>query len=144
MSASDLSCGELRTAIHTMGLPRWLSDKQSTCTRRSCRRCGFDRWVGKILWRRKWPPTQHSCLENLTDRRAFDGLQCITLQRGQQDQSDGAHILCPCACCSPATRSLGILTQQRTGRVQRAHLECQVFGLGSDTQCFCSHSVGKE
>ena len=23
----------------------------------TCRRCGFDPWVGKILWRGKWQPT---------------------------------------------------------------------------------------
>ena len=28
---------------------------------------GFDPWVGKILWRRKWQPLQHSCLENPMD-----------------------------------------------------------------------------
>ena len=22
-----------------------------------CRRCGFNPWIGKILWRRKWQPT---------------------------------------------------------------------------------------
>ena len=26
-------------------------------TSRRCKRCGFDPWVGKILWRRKWQPT---------------------------------------------------------------------------------------
>ena len=35
-------------------LPSWLSSKEST---RQCRRCEFDPWVGKILWRRKWQPT---------------------------------------------------------------------------------------
>ena len=35
-------------------LPRGLSGKESTC---QCRRHGFDPWVGKILWRRKWQPT---------------------------------------------------------------------------------------
>ena len=35
-------------------LPWWLSGKESTC---QYRRHGFDPWVGKILWRRKWPPT---------------------------------------------------------------------------------------
>ena len=24
---------------------------------RRCKRCGFDPWAGKILWRRKWQPT---------------------------------------------------------------------------------------
>ena len=40
-------CASLRRAIR-------LSDKVSAC---QCRRCGFDPWVGKILWRRKWQPT---------------------------------------------------------------------------------------
>ena len=37
-----------------MGLPLWLSGKESAC---QCRRPGFDHWVGKIPWRRKWQPT---------------------------------------------------------------------------------------
>ena len=32
----------------------WLSSEESTC---QCRRHGFDPWVGKIPWRRKWQPT---------------------------------------------------------------------------------------
>ena len=39
------------------GLPRWLCGKESACQCRSHRRCGFDPWVGKIPWRRKWQPT---------------------------------------------------------------------------------------
>ena len=35
-------------------LPRWLSGKESTC---QCSRLGFDLWVRKISWRRKWLPT---------------------------------------------------------------------------------------
>ena len=35
-------------------LPRWLSGKESPC---QCRRCQFNLWVTKILWRRKWQPT---------------------------------------------------------------------------------------
>ena len=35
-------------------LLRGLSGKESAC---QCRRHGFDPWVGKILWRRKWQPT---------------------------------------------------------------------------------------
>ena len=36
------------------GLPWWLSGKESAC---QCRRFGFDSWVRKIPWRRKWQPT---------------------------------------------------------------------------------------
>ena len=46
-------------------LPRWHSGKDSAC---QCRRLEFDLWVGKIPWRRKWQPLQHSCLENSVDR----------------------------------------------------------------------------
>ena len=38
-------------------LPRWLSDKESTCQYRKHRRPGFDPWVGRNPWRRKWQPT---------------------------------------------------------------------------------------
>ena len=33
--------------------------------------CGFDLWVGKIPRRRKWQPTQYSCLEKPMDRGAW-------------------------------------------------------------------------
>ena len=41
-------------AVTILGLPRWLSGKESAC---QCRRLGFNPWVGKIPWRRKWQPT---------------------------------------------------------------------------------------
>ena len=36
-----------------IGLPRWLSGKESSC---QCRRHGFHLWVRKIPWRRKMAP----------------------------------------------------------------------------------------
>ena len=36
------------------GLPRWLSGEESTCQCKSHRRHGFDHWIKKISWRRKW------------------------------------------------------------------------------------------
>ena len=33
------------------------SGKELACQCRKCKRSRFDRWVGKILWRRKWQPT---------------------------------------------------------------------------------------
>ena len=53
-------CGVRRTATekikqkNQLGLPRWLSGKQSAC---QCRRRRFNPWVQKIPWRRKWQPT---------------------------------------------------------------------------------------
>jgi len=39
-----------------LGLPRRLSGKVFTCQCRRCRKWGFDPWIGKIPWRRKWQP----------------------------------------------------------------------------------------
>jgi len=39
------------------GLPRWLGAKEPACQCRRHQRCGFDPWVRKILWSRKWQPT---------------------------------------------------------------------------------------
>ena len=36
-----------------LGLPCWLSGKEPTCR---CGRHGFNPWVRKIPWRRKWQP----------------------------------------------------------------------------------------
>ena len=35
-----------------------------------CQRCGFDSWVRKMPWRRKWQPTPVFLPENSTDRGA--------------------------------------------------------------------------
>ena len=40
-----------------LGMPRWLSGKESACQYRRHRRLKFDSWVGKIPWRRKRQPT---------------------------------------------------------------------------------------
>ena len=50
--------------IDCMGLPWQLSGKESAC---QSRRPGFDPWVRKIPWRRKWQPTPVSCLGNPID-----------------------------------------------------------------------------
>ena len=58
---------------HWYWLPRWYISKESTCQCRRHNRSGFDPWVGKVPWRRKWQSTlvflpgefwQYSCLEN--------------------------------------------------------------------------------
>ena len=40
--------------VQEYGLSKWLNGKESAC---QGRRCGFDPWVGKIPWGRKWQPT---------------------------------------------------------------------------------------
>ena len=49
-------------------LPWWLNVKESPC---QCRRCWFDPWVGKIPWRRKWPPTPVSFREKSCGQKSL-------------------------------------------------------------------------
>ena len=52
-SSSRLLCPPLSPGA-CLGLPRWLNVKEPAC---QCRRSGFNSWVGKIPWRRRWTPT---------------------------------------------------------------------------------------
>ena len=40
-----------------IGFPRWHGGKESACQYRIYKRCGFDPWVRKIPWSRKWQRT---------------------------------------------------------------------------------------
>ena len=40
--------------ISTKNAVLWPRGKEPAC---QCRRHGFDPWIGKISWRRKWQPT---------------------------------------------------------------------------------------
>ena len=50
----QLSDSLINICPFTLGLPWWLSGKESAC---QCRRCGFNPSVAKIHWRRKWQHT---------------------------------------------------------------------------------------
>ena len=43
--------------IHPKGFPDSLVVKDLPASAGDVKRCGFDPWVGKIPWRRKWQPT---------------------------------------------------------------------------------------
>ena len=47
---------ENHCSVLVLGLPWWLSGKESTCQCRGRWRRGFNPWVGKIPWSRKWQP----------------------------------------------------------------------------------------
>ena len=53
-----------------LGLPRWLSGKESIC---QCRRPDFDPWVKKIPWRREWQPTPVSLFGKSRGQRRLEG-----------------------------------------------------------------------
>ena len=50
------------------GLPRWFTGKEFAC---QCRRCGFDPWIRKIPWKKKWQSTPVLLPGNPMDRGAW-------------------------------------------------------------------------
>ena len=54
-----------------VGSPGGCNVKEPACQCRRHKRCRFNPWVGKILWKRAWHPLQYSCLENPMDRGAW-------------------------------------------------------------------------
>ena len=43
--------------LESVGFPSGASGKEPACQCRRCKRCGFDPWVRKVSWKRKWQPT---------------------------------------------------------------------------------------
>ena len=56
-----------------MGFPRLCSAKESTCQCRRCKRHGFDPWIGKIPWSRKWHLTPVSLPGKFYGQRSLLG-----------------------------------------------------------------------
>ena len=81
-----------------MGLPRWLSGKESACQNR---RLGFDPCVRKIPWKRKWQPTPVFLLgkiprteePGMLELQRFKGLQRFKkfLKRRTQEELESGH-----------------------------------------------------
>ena len=70
--------------IENVGFPGGASGKEPAYQNKRQRRRGFNPWIGKIPWSRKWQPLQYSCLGNPMDSGAW-GVQSMGLQRVRHD-----------------------------------------------------------
>ena len=59
--------------MHINRVLSWLSGKESACQCERNKRHGFNPWVGKIPWRRKWQPTPIFLLGNFQGQRNLAG-----------------------------------------------------------------------
>ena len=67
-------------------LPRKLSGRESAC---QCRRHGFNPWVRKRPWRRKWQPTAVFSLRSPIERGVW---WVAVLRIAESDATERAHI----------------------------------------------------
>ena len=73
------------------GFPGGTSGKEPACQYRKHKRRGFDSWVGKIPWRRKWQPTPVFLPGEAPWTEEPGGLQSMGLQRVRHDWIDLVH-----------------------------------------------------
>jgi len=63
----DMNLSKLREIV---GFPGGTSGKEPAC---QCRRCGFNPWVRKIPWGRKWQPTRILLPDKFHGWRSLEG-----------------------------------------------------------------------
>ena len=63
-------CHQLSPGLRTW-CAEWSSDKEASCRR--CRRHGFDPWVRKISWNKKWQPPPVSLPEKFHQQKRLAG-----------------------------------------------------------------------
>ena len=71
------------------GFPGGASGKEPTCQCRRCKRCGFDRWLGKIPWRSIWHPTPVFLPGESHGRRSLAG--CSPLGCKESDTTEATQ-----------------------------------------------------
>ena len=71
----------------TVGLPRWPSGKEPAFQCRRHKRLGFDPWVGKIPWSKKWQCTLVLLFGKLPGQKSLAGYR----QRGRKESDMTEH-----------------------------------------------------
>ena len=74
------------------GLPRWHSDKESACQCRRHKRRGFNPWVGKIPWRRKWQPAPVPLPGKSHGRRSLAGYSPWGCKESDTTEAEHAQV----------------------------------------------------
>ena len=80
--------------------PAGASGKEPACHCRRYKRLGFNPWVGKILWRRKWQPTPVFLTEKSHGQMSLVGYS----PWGHKELDMTEHIYYTGTCCSLAIK----------------------------------------
>ena len=64
---------------------------ESSCQCRRCKSCGFDPWVMKILWKRKWHPTPVFLLGEPNGQRSLVSYSPWGLKEPDMTQRQSTH-----------------------------------------------------
>ena len=84
------TCIFVCTYMCVYGIPRWLSGKEYACQCRRHKRRGFDPWLGKIPWRRKWQLAPVFLPERSHRQRSLMGYS--PWSRKESDMTEHRHV----------------------------------------------------
>ena len=74
------------------GLSRWHSGEEPICQCRRCKRHGFDPWVRKISWNRKWQPTPVFLPGRFRGQRCLTGYSPWGGKESDMTEHVGTHV----------------------------------------------------
>ena len=74
------------------GLSRWHSGEEPVCQCRRCKRHGFDPWVRKISWNRKWQPTPVFLPGRFRGQRCLTGYSPWGGKESDMTEHVGTHV----------------------------------------------------
>ena len=145
--------GDILVSYGCRTVPRWLRGKESPCQCRRHRRSGFDPWVEKIPWRRKWQPTPIFLPGEPHGQRSLVGCRAHGVAKSRTHQSDRA-----CMAAIKNYHKLGGLKRKEIWDVLggpvvktlcflagklRSHILCVMAGArGEPRSLFCHSSRG--
>ena len=86
------------------GFPVGVSGKEPACQCRRHKRCEFDPWVGKILWRKAWQPIPVFLPGESHGQRSLAGYSPWVHKKIEQDWSNLACMRTNCICSRPRAR----------------------------------------
>ena len=101
-----------------------LGGKESNCQYRRCKRCGFDPWVGKIPWSRKWQTTPVFLPGKSHGQRSLAGYS----PWGHKESDTSEHSTC--TLLSSLYAKLGMLQNSEQDRQRTVLRACSVASSG--------------
>ena len=77
--------------MYTHALPRWYSGKESACQCGRHKSSGFNSWVRKIPWSKKWQPNPVFLLGKFHEQRNLVGLSPWGLKESDTTEQLSTH-----------------------------------------------------
>ena len=117
-----ISLGEVNPLV----LPKWLSNKESACQCRRCKRHRFDPWVGKIPWRKKWKPTLVLLPGKFHGQRSLVGYSPWGHKEADMTERLSVRVcVCACACTHTHTYIQPIMPRKKKSKRPENSLKVQ-------------------